>query len=120
MTETVDPSLKGDFPELEVLKVLKIGLLCTQASVTERPSMVSVLRMLTEEIYDIPEPNQPPFLSTGSMSGSSTRSTYSINSSTSTPMMKVRTSFPSTDTSSVLSSDRQVRSEELRSKGSIV
>ncbi|XP_060213597.1 cysteine-rich receptor-like protein kinase 42 [Lycium barbarum] len=62
VTKALDPCLKGDFPLQEALKILKVGLLCTQASVTLRPSMSDVVQMLTTFGQPIPEPCQPPFL----------------------------------------------------------
>ncbi|KAB2609321.1 cysteine-rich receptor-like protein kinase 42 [Pyrus ussuriensis x Pyrus communis] len=62
ITETVDPTLKGGFPEREASDVLQIGLMCTQASLAVRPSMAEVVRMLTDEKHVIPSPKQPPFL----------------------------------------------------------
>ncbi|KAL3624264.1 hypothetical protein CASFOL_033080 [Castilleja foliolosa] len=110
ITEAVDPSLKGEFPPTEASKVLRIGLLCAQASAAQRPSMVDVVRMLTDENYEIPEPNQPPFLSTSALSSSSTRSSYSINSSTSNA---ARNQDPSTDSFSIQSSNEQSRNQEI-------
>ncbi|MCE3215187.1 hypothetical protein HAX54_001216 [Datura stramonium] len=62
VTKALDPNLKDDFPLEEASKVLKVGLLCTQASVTLRPSMSDVIQMLTTFGQPIPEPCQPPFL----------------------------------------------------------
>ncbi|KAM1739857.1 hypothetical protein ACFX11_015512 [Malus domestica] len=62
ITETVDPTLKGGFPERGASDVLQIGLMCTQASLAVRPSMAEVVRMLTDEKHVIPSPKQPPFL----------------------------------------------------------
>ncbi|EYU44774.1 hypothetical protein ABFS82_08G009500 [Erythranthe guttata] len=119
LTESVDPCLKGDFPATETTKVLRIGLLCAQASVALRPSMAEVVRMLRDENYEIPEPRQPPFINTTALSGSSARSSYSINSSTtSNAIIKqgATSSYPSTETESfsIQSSDGHSRSEELR------
>ncbi|KAG6392490.1 hypothetical protein SASPL_146712 [Salvia splendens] len=115
LAETVDPSLKGDFPPAEASKVLKIGLLCAQASVAQRPSMVDVVRMLTDENCEIPEPNQPPFLNTSALSGSTTRSSYSVNSSTSYPITRPETSHPSSESFSIQSSEgRRSRSDGMR------
>ncbi|KAI3474907.1 hypothetical protein Pfo_030218 [Paulownia fortunei] len=105
LTEAVDPCLKGDFPAMEASKVLRIGLLCAQASVAQRPSMVEVVRMLTDENCEIPESKQPPFLNTSGLSASSTRSSYSINSLTSNPVTKLEASYPSTESFSIRSSD---------------
>lgn len=62
LTKALDPILKCDFPPEEGSKVLKVGLLCTQASITLRPSMSDVVQMLTTFEQPIPEPRQPPFL----------------------------------------------------------
>ncbi|PHT57405.1 Cysteine-rich receptor-like protein kinase 42 [Capsicum baccatum] len=74
VTESVDPLLDGDFPREEASKVLKVGLLCTQASVALRPSMREVVQMLTCEGYQIPEPCQPPFLNSSLLAGGSVKS----------------------------------------------
>lgn len=63
--EAVDPLLKGKFNEEEASKLLQIGLLCVQASPELRPSMSSVIKMLTDN-HEIPQPTQPPFLNSGS------------------------------------------------------
>ncbi|CAA0820183.1 Cysteine-rich receptor-like protein kinase 42 [Striga hermonthica] len=62
LLEAVDPCLQGNFLAMEASKALRVGLLCAQASVAERPSMLEVVRMLTDENCEIPEPKQPPFL----------------------------------------------------------
>jgi len=71
--------------EAEACKVLRVGLLCTQASPSLRPSMEEVIRMLTERDYPIPSPTSPPFLRVSSLTtdleGSSTIS-HSTNSTT--------------------------------------
>lgn len=46
----VDLSLNGDFDAEEACKYLKIGLLCTQDSPKLRPSMSTVVKMLTGEM----------------------------------------------------------------------
>ncbi|GAA0162942.1 transmembrane signal receptor [Lithospermum erythrorhizon] len=45
----IDTSLNGDFDIEEACKFLKIGLLCTQDSLKLRPSMSTVVKMLTGE-----------------------------------------------------------------------
>ncbi|XP_068636695.1 cysteine-rich receptor-like protein kinase 42 isoform X2 [Aristolochia californica] len=62
LTESVDPRLKGNFPKQRAQDVLQIGLLCTQALASLRPSMYEVVNMLTSEDNTIPAPEQPPFL----------------------------------------------------------
>ncbi|XP_059661441.1 cold-responsive protein kinase 1-like isoform X3 [Cornus florida] len=46
----VDMSLEGDFDDNEALRFLKIGLLCTQEMAKLRPSMSTVVKMLTGEM----------------------------------------------------------------------
>ncbi|OMO69441.1 hypothetical protein COLO4_29058 [Corchorus olitorius] len=62
LCEAVDPNIRDDMSEKEAANVLQIGLLCTQASVPLRPSMAQVVQMLTDKAYEVPLPNQPPFL----------------------------------------------------------
>ncbi|KAL9252960.1 Cysteine-rich receptor-like protein [Drosera capensis] len=45
----------------EVLRVMHIGLLCTQESPTLRPSMTRTLQMLKTRDADLPAPTCPPF-----------------------------------------------------------
>ncbi|KAG5520845.1 hypothetical protein RHGRI_033424 [Rhododendron griersonianum] len=78
--EAVDPSLQGKFEEEEARKLLQIGLLCVQASAELRPSMSMVVKMMKDN-YEIPPPNQPPFLIAGS--GSAESSTQFAQSRTS-------------------------------------
>lgn len=62
ITESIDPCLKGEFPVEEASIVLQIGLLCTQSSISIRPSMDEVLKMLKDRDCPVPSPKQPPFL----------------------------------------------------------
>lgn len=50
-------SIKG-----EVLRVIHIGLLCTQEAPSLRPSMSRVLVMLTKKDEELPPPSNPPFI----------------------------------------------------------
>ncbi|XP_051140751.1 cysteine-rich receptor-like protein kinase 42 [Andrographis paniculata] len=109
LTESVDPCLADAYPAKEASKVLTIGLLCAQASATQRPSMVDVVQMLTDENRKIPEPNQPPFLNTSSISACSTRSSYSLNSLMSGQATKAQASYTSTESFSNQSSDDHLR-----------
>ncbi|ERN02724.1 cysteine-rich receptor-like protein kinase 42 [Amborella trichopoda] len=64
LAEAVDQGLRDNFPARQASNVLQIGLLCTQASANLRPSMSTVVRMLTDDDHPIPLPMQPPFLNT--------------------------------------------------------
>ncbi|XP_068641367.1 cysteine-rich receptor-like protein kinase 42 [Aristolochia californica] len=82
LTESVDPRLNGNFPEKRARDVLQIGLLCTQALVSLRPSMYEVVNMLTSEDTTIPAPKQPPFLNASVLDPDTpTLSSHSLNSS---------------------------------------
>ncbi|KAK7834315.1 cysteine-rich receptor-like protein kinase 3 [Quercus suber] len=63
--EAVDPALKGQFQEDEASRLLQIGLLCVQASAELRPSMSTVVKMLSDN-HEIPQPTHPPFLNSSS------------------------------------------------------
>lgn len=73
IVESVDANLKGTFPIKEASNVLQIGLLCTQASLTFRPSMFEVVQMLTNIEYAIPLPKQPPFLNASVLTSENSR-----------------------------------------------
>eukprot|EP00253_Pinus_taeda_P014439 PITA_14439 len=60
--EVMDPTLEGSYSGEEGLRVIKIGLLCTQAAATLRPSMSQVVSMLTGEQQHIPLPTRPAFV----------------------------------------------------------
>ncbi|KAK4367438.1 hypothetical protein RND71_011230 [Anisodus tanguticus] len=102
VTEALDPLLKGDFPSEEASKVLKVGLLCTQASIALRPSMSEVVKMLTCEDYQIPEPCQPPFLNSSLLTGGSIKS--SLRSLVSNTLFKLDESSSYTTTTTGSSS----------------
>ncbi|WJZ96247.1 hypothetical protein VitviT2T_014949 [Vitis vinifera] len=46
----------------EISRCIHVGLLCVQESAKDRPSMSTVLSMLSNEIAHLPPPKQPPFL----------------------------------------------------------
>ncbi|KAG6754745.1 hypothetical protein POTOM_040539 [Populus tomentosa] len=54
----VDPSLKELYHPREALKCIQIGLLCVQEDAADRPSMLAVVFMLSNET-EIPSPKQP-------------------------------------------------------------
>eukprot|EP00253_Pinus_taeda_P011683 PITA_11683 len=61
--EAMDATLEGSYSVEEAIKVIKIGLLCTQAAAALRPSMSRVVWMLTNEVeHDIPSPTKPVFI----------------------------------------------------------
>lgn len=62
LVEAVDSCLGDNFPAAEAIRAFHIGLLCTQASASLRPSMAQVVHMLSNSNVDVPIPSQPPFL----------------------------------------------------------
>ncbi|MFS7994867.1 putative non-specific serine/threonine protein kinase [Helianthus anomalus] len=51
----------------EAIKVVHIGLLCTQESPSLRPSMSAALKMLATNDEPLPAPTNPPFIDEGTM-----------------------------------------------------
>ncbi|XP_074563816.1 receptor-like serine/threonine-protein kinase SD1-8 [Curcuma longa] len=64
--DLVDTNFSHSFFENDVLRCIKVGLLCVQEQPGDRPTMSSVLAMLvsTDNISLLPEPKQPGFFST--------------------------------------------------------
>ncbi|KAL8159784.1 hypothetical protein V2J09_001321 [Rumex salicifolius] len=60
-SEIVDPSIGDSYRLYEVLKCVQLGLLCVQSEPFERPTMSSVLLMLTNETATLPQPKPPGF-----------------------------------------------------------
>eukprot|EP00268_Persea_americana_P062976 TRINITY_DN8118_c0_g1_i9.p1 TRINITY_DN8118_c0_g1~~TRINITY_DN8118_c0_g1_i9.p1 ORF type:complete len:661 (-),score=119.85 TRINITY_DN8118_c0_g1_i9:800-2749(-) len=83
LPETVDESLRDHFPAKVASNVLQIGLLCTQALASLRPSMSEVVQMLTDIQYSIPLPMQPPFLNSTVINQSSSTISTSVTSTAS-------------------------------------
>ena len=46
----------------EAIKVVQVGLLCTQEAPSLRPSMSMVLKMLAKDDEPLPSPSNPPFI----------------------------------------------------------
>jgi hypothetical protein len=60
--EFIDTCLeKGSYISSEVLRCIHIGLLCVQHDPSDRPTMTSVLVMLTND-NTLPQPKEPIFL----------------------------------------------------------
>lgn len=116
LAEVVDPCLRDKFPEKEASDVLRIGLLCTQASAALRPSMEEVVQMLTIKDCEIPIPKQPPFLSANVLEPGSSIKSCSMDSLVLNAARKLEMSSSSTESSSMDSSDRVSRSQEFLQK----
>ncbi|KAL5070207.1 hypothetical protein RYX36_021094 [Vicia faba] len=60
--DIVDPMLEQDLNKDEKKRCIHVGLLCVQEDIDVRPTMSSVLLMLSSTSYPLPEPSEPPFL----------------------------------------------------------
>ncbi|CAL5409703.1 unnamed protein product [Camellia sinensis] len=60
--EVVDPVLEDDsISETEILRCIQVGLLCAQHRYEVRPTMSTVLIMLSSQSIELPEPMEPGF-----------------------------------------------------------
>lgn len=57
----IDPTLRTGSRTDEIMRCIQIGLLCVQRNIAERPTMASVILMLTSSSLSLPVPSQPPF-----------------------------------------------------------
>ncbi|KAL3644273.1 hypothetical protein CASFOL_012205 [Castilleja foliolosa] len=75
-----DESIASSGFEADIVRCIQIGLLCAQEFPEDRPSIQTVLSMLSREIVDMPAPEQPVFAEKwhGSL-GSTSQNIYSIN-----------------------------------------
>ncbi|KAJ7970810.1 Protein kinase family protein [Quillaja saponaria] len=58
--EIIDESMEAKDIE-EIIRIVQVGLLCTQESPSLRPSMTRVTKMLKQKDHELPEPSKPPF-----------------------------------------------------------
>ncbi|KAH0454574.1 hypothetical protein IEQ34_016498 [Dendrobium chrysotoxum] len=72
--QVVDQCLGHEFQPQELLRCLHIGLLCVQEDSLLRPSMNSVMVMISSHSTSIPIPSTPPFYIRGSSYGDSVSS----------------------------------------------
>ncbi|XP_052110934.1 receptor-like serine/threonine-protein kinase SD1-8 isoform X5 [Arachis duranensis] len=57
----LDPSIGNSYTEAEVVRCIHIGLLCVQEHAEDRPTMSSVILMLSSETPSLPNPKTPGF-----------------------------------------------------------
>ncbi|KAI4318301.1 hypothetical protein L6164_026088 [Bauhinia variegata] len=81
--EIIDPSLLDCCPSYEALRCVQVGLLCVQDRAADRPSMLEVVSMLSNETASLSTPKQPAFyidVEESEPNGSEEKpKTYSIN-----------------------------------------
>ncbi|XP_048332640.1 cysteine-rich receptor-like protein kinase 10 [Ziziphus jujuba] len=59
--ELIDPVLRESYSEDEVVRCIQLGLLCVEQNPEDRPTMTSVLTMLTRHHLKLPLPQRPGF-----------------------------------------------------------
>lgn len=59
MGVVIDRRISGSKEQVEVMRCIHIGLLCVEASPSDRPSVSAVLSMLRSEVVELPDPKQP-------------------------------------------------------------
>ncbi|KAL0763028.1 hypothetical protein Bca101_079179 [Brassica carinata] len=57
--DLVDPTIVDNFQRNEVVRCVHIGLLCVQEDPVERPSLSTILLMLTSNTVTLPVPRKP-------------------------------------------------------------
>ncbi|XP_028798400.1 receptor-like serine/threonine-protein kinase SD1-8 [Neltuma alba] len=59
--ELIDPSIADSYSPSEVLRCVQVGLLCVQERAEDRPTMATVVLMLSSETVLMPQPKSPGF-----------------------------------------------------------
>ena len=61
--ELIDPTIIDEScPSSEILRCIHVGLLCVQDQATDRPTMVDVVSMFSNETLQLSSPKQPTYL----------------------------------------------------------
>ncbi|WVZ06992.1 hypothetical protein V8G54_020338 [Vigna mungo] len=58
---TLDPKLKEKHSNIEVIRCVKIGLLCVQENPDARPTMLTIVSYLNGHLVELPSPLEPTF-----------------------------------------------------------
>ena len=60
--ELIDPTILDEsYPPSKVLRCIHVGLLCVQDQASNRPTMLDVVTMLSNETHQLFPPKQPAF-----------------------------------------------------------
>lgn len=78
----VDPCLTDPIDVSQVLRSIHVGLLCVQEHPDDRPTMSSVVQMLTNDTMALPQPKHPGFFIQRDVSETKSSFTSSTGSST--------------------------------------
>ncbi|PON32281.1 Tyrosine-protein kinase [Parasponia andersonii] len=88
--ELLDPRLRDSYTANEVIRCIHIGLLCVQEDAADRPTMASIVLMLSSYSIALPIPKKPAFFPYSETEGnmpsvemesnkSSRNTSYSVN-----------------------------------------
>ncbi|GLT76475.1 hypothetical protein SLA2020_481300 [Shorea laevis] len=83
--ELIDPVVGSSYPDQEVMRCIEVGLLCVQESAEDRPTMHTVVLMLSSETATMPQPKTPGFclgrsaVETDSSSSKQEDQTFTVN-----------------------------------------
>ncbi|XP_007025873.2 PREDICTED: G-type lectin S-receptor-like serine/threonine-protein kinase At4g27290 isoform X1 [Theobroma cacao] len=87
--ELMDELMEDTISENEVVRCIQVGLLCVQQRMEDRPTMSSVLLMLSNESIMVPQPKEPGFcteISSGGDTSSSVNNLHTANELTVTDL----------------------------------
>ncbi|KAM0936063.1 putative protein kinase RLK-Pelle-DLSV family [Dioscorea sansibarensis] len=86
--EVIDPSLGESWPPSDVLKCIKVGLLCVQEFPEDRPTMAAVISILlsNNDHIDLPSPQRSAFFRQSSTQSSLYNEETSTNNVTLTKL----------------------------------
>ncbi|XP_042520779.1 cysteine-rich receptor-like protein kinase 10 [Macadamia integrifolia] len=59
--DMIDPILRENCSRSEVMRCIQMGLLCVQEDAADRPTMASIILMLSSFTVTLPSPSQPAF-----------------------------------------------------------
>jgi hypothetical protein len=59
--EVLDSTIRDSYSRNDVIRCIHIGLLCVQENPTDRPTMATIVLMLSSYTVTLPSPQKPPF-----------------------------------------------------------
>ncbi|XP_027337534.1 G-type lectin S-receptor-like serine/threonine-protein kinase At1g67520 [Abrus precatorius] len=75
----IDSTINGSCLQIQVLRCIHVGLLCTQDRPRDRPTMLEVISFLSNEIIQLPQPIQPSFYTITNMKELEQNKSSSVN-----------------------------------------
>ncbi|XP_059630227.1 G-type lectin S-receptor-like serine/threonine-protein kinase SD1-13 [Cornus florida] len=58
----IDPTISDPCFQVEILRYIHVGLLCVQEFARDRPTISTILSMLSSDFANLPTPKQPAFI----------------------------------------------------------